>query len=757
MMRLPPLHPVPMVWLATVALGLGGACLDTTSTPSSIVEPIETRQASTGTVAATTEIVELEVATLPSSTPTTPPSPGPIATSSPVPTPSFPTSTGTPTLTPTPFPLPTTPPIPTEFDGNEGAGASTPKAQEFSKPLDNVNLMAIAPALEEMGGRFELMTEEFYGVDVLIAAGNLEPVDWGFELGYQQVWSIGSGLDAVALSVAATVYATIEGAGLAISQRDDLLSRTVYPSDPIVEEFVLTEVSPAEAYGTSRAFKIVSTLNPDAFDFDISSFDRPSRDYYLVFSKANVVVILLGRTFTEGAAERVVNDTAAVVASRLDAELSNPTGPTLVPSPSPTPTVTPTPTATATPTPTPTPTPAPTATPTPFGTQTNPARAGVGVANSDGLWLAVIDVDFDAWPEIELENIFNDPPPAGHRYVMATIMVANTSGSVDIAETVNGFDFAVLGPANVVYDDGCGVIPSALDFDIYRGAVVVGNVCFAVPFSEIAELAIFSPRSQFGTAERVWLELTRPAAFQEPPAPPVDESTSPASGEVGTLRSVPATVGSPILAPDGVEIQVTEIIPDAWSIIQNENQFNDPPGTGNRYLMVRVEVANAGESEVSVNSFGSDFRLAGSDGILRSRCREVIPDSLDITLFPGGTGSGYLCFETPSGLENIGLAYLGGGFRVTDWRWMELGPGANYQEPPDFTLTIEVDPPSGGDYLVFPRSEGLIYPQGTRVRILGACFDGGGQWLGHKPSVGSSNDLIIEILVDRDKFVLLQC
>ena len=102
--------------------------------------------------------------------------------------------------------------------------------------------------------------------------------------------------------------------------------------------------------------------------------------------------------------------------------------------------------------------------------------------------MQIVALDTDAWPEVQEENQFNDPPEEGDRYVMWTIEVENVRGSVDDYQDINDFDFEVVGSKNPVtyspFSDHCGVIPDELRAKLYKGGETSGNVCFSVPTDE---------------------------------------------------------------------------------------------------------------------------------------------------------------------------------------------------------------------------------------------------------------------------------
>ena len=103
--------------------------------------------------------------------------------------------------------------------------------------------------------------------------------------------------------------------------------------------------------------------------------------------------------------------------------------------------------------------------------------------------MEITAIDWDAWPEIQNENQFNDPPASGYRFVMWTMDVENMRGSVDASEWAHEADFEMVGSRNVLYypfskENSCGVIPDELNAHLYRSGETSGNVCLSVPTDE---------------------------------------------------------------------------------------------------------------------------------------------------------------------------------------------------------------------------------------------------------------------------------
>jgi len=97
----------------------------------------------------------------------------------------------------------------------------------------------------------------------------------------------------------------------------------------------------------------------------------------------------------------------------------------------------------------------------------------------------------NAWPQIQLENMFNDAPNPGWSYVMVPVTFTHLAG--DPIGPWLDTDFNFVGSNGVAYSQyensqTCGVLPNDADRigDMYRGATATGNVCAVVPTSVIA-------------------------------------------------------------------------------------------------------------------------------------------------------------------------------------------------------------------------------------------------------------------------------
>ena len=321
---------------------------------------------------------------------------------------------------------------------------------------------------------------------------------------------------------------------------------------------------------------------------------------------------------------------------------------------------TPPPEPTATPEPTPTPTPLP-----PGSAVDNPVAAG-GVLNGvDGTEVVVTGLVADAWELIQAENPLNDPPGAGNRFFMITVGVGYRmdGASVEISDT----DFGLIGDNRVVYDpfaNSCGsfpVLPNKIEGELYPGGKLEGNICFAAPADEGNFILIYQP--ELG-ATRTYLQIdpeqlgSLADLTATVPAPNPDALAMPA----GMTLDNPVPVGGALSGTDGTETRVTDIVPDAWPLLQAENFLNDPPDAGNIFYMVAVEFSYLSGNETLVVS-NLTFSLIGDGRVVYDPWDDscgafpVIPNALEGELFPGGKTQGNICFEVAQSETGFILIY----------------------------------------------------------------------------------------------------
>jgi hypothetical protein len=195
--------------------------------------------------------------------------------------------------------------------------------------------------------------------------------------------------------------------------------------------------------------------------------------------------------------------------------------------------------------------------------------------------------------------------------------------------------------------------------------------------------------------------------------------------EGGTMDDpVPAGEWFPVgewqIAVAGTDTEATEAV-------LTENQFNEPPAEGNRFVVWRVAVTNLG-SEPTQPAIGLSFSSVGPSAVAydyEATCG-VVPDELSSfrTLYPGGTIEGNLCWEvTDSDAESL-LMLVDESFSFSGGRAV-FAPAAagevlevEYPEPPP----PDPNGPAGSRGDPIPLQETVAIGD-WEVRVLGSIDD----------------------------------
>lgn len=275
------------------------------------------------------------------------------------------------------------------------------------------------------------------------------------------------------------------------------------------------------------------------------------------------------------------------------------------------------------------------------GTRSNPVPTGEIAAVGDGWRIQVLAVTDDATPLVLGENQFNEPPALGKRFTFVSVAV----GYFGFDDPANGYDLtiAAVGASSRELDTDCGVIPSELNLydDIFSGGVVTGNLCFVTEPADAEGLQLYA-----GTYfdDPVFLAAGQPAGD----AIPMSGVRGPQDvAAASSLRIDRAAVGTRVELSRDWAMTVTSPATDITESVLAENQFNETPPVGYRFIGVEVALeytgnASAAGYDVTINAV-SDSNVA-----LSEECG-VIPNEVDLysDIFGGGVVSGTVCFVAP--------------------------------------------------------------------------------------------------------------
>jgi hypothetical protein len=162
---------------------------------------------------------------------------------------------------------------------------------------------------------------------------------------------------------------------------------------------------------------------------------------------------------------------------------------------------------------------------------------------------------------------------------------------------------------------------------------------------------------------RVWFSLQPSSTLAATPVPELTATATPMPTRTAAPLSALGSRQNPVPMGDTVEIttddptnawEITVVgtTPDAWTMIQAENQFNDPPEPSHQFYMVGVRARYLGSDSNSLG-FNVSFNAVGDRGVSYDTYDPgcgVIPDELDsfTELFTGGQIEGNQCWQIAS-------------------------------------------------------------------------------------------------------------
>ena len=278
--------------------------------------------------------------------------------------------------------------------------------------------------------------------------------------------------------------------------------------------------------------------------------------------------------------------------------------------------------------------------------------------------ITVVGTTPDAWTMIQAENQFNDPPEPSHQFHMVRVRARYLGpDSNNLGFNVSFNAVGDRGVAYDTYDPGCGVIPDELDSftELFTGGQIEGNECWQIASQDVDSLVMFVDFGIFNKV-RVWFSLQPSPTLAATPIPELTATATPMPTPTPASLPVLGSRHNPVPLGDTVEIttedptnawEITVVgtNPDAWTVIQAENQFNDPPEAGHQFYMVRLRVKYLGPD--SITPFLSlTFKTLGERGVAYETypgCG-VTPDSLDTftEIFTGGQIEGNECWQIAS-------------------------------------------------------------------------------------------------------------
>ena len=130
--------------------------------------------------------------------------------------------------------------------------------------------------------------------------------------------------------------------------------------------------------------------------------------------------------------------------------------------------------------------------------------------------------------------------------------------------------------------------------------------------------------------------------------------TGPQAGATSTpTRLSPTALTTAVDLGEGWTMAVTGAARDITDLIMAENQFNDPPPVGFRFVGVDVSYSYSGSEAAAAYQVTS--KAVGDSNVELDTDCGVFPQQVDTysDIFAGGSVAGTICFVVPSASPNL--------------------------------------------------------------------------------------------------------
>ena len=311
-----------------------------------------------------------------------------------------------------------------------------------------------------------------------------------------------------------------------------------------------------------------------------------------------------------------------------------------------------------------------TATPSPLGlSRENPLNGlePIVLKNWD---VRVLDIvrGPEAWKMIHDANQFNDPPPDGWSYLLIQYHLQRKGDNQD----ENSLGLHLTGNANILhYSFNTSVVPPEpiLDVNLFGGEKSQGWDAYLIHDDESNLMLVLDDLSDYEEPE-YFARLDEDASLTVPAALKDIVTTT-----IGLDINQPVPFGQMATNEDWqIMVQQVQEGDTAWATVQAGNQFNDPPATGQSYLLVQVSVHYIGSNPLGAWVNNSDFDVTNHDRefVSTTSVSGLEPDLSYVKLYPDGRYEGWLAFLVESKADFLLLTFMPGYVENENRRYLSL-------------------------------------------------------------------------------------
>jgi len=279
---------------------------------------------------------------------------------------------------------------------------------------------------------------------------------------------------------------------------------------------------------------------------------------------------------------------------------------------------------------------------TSVGSRANPVAIG-SFAQIGDWFVRFVGVDADATDRV-LASGFNESPATGSRYVLADIEIVYVGSESE--SFWFGLEWTGVGPENVAVDPfeaTCGFLPKDLgSAEFFTNGFASGEICLAVQEESLDSFVFFF--DAFDSDRQFFAIRDDQGEATDLTVPFMDVELSSERGSRGNEIAV----GSSVMVGEW-EVAVVGFDEDATELVLSETSFNEPPASGNTFVIVDVEASYLGPDS---SNFWSDFSwlILGPDNVawntFDAGCGSFPNDfTFSDQVVQGESSEGSFCFE----------------------------------------------------------------------------------------------------------------
>ncbi len=193
-----------------------------------------------------------------------------------------------------------------------------------------------------------------------------------------------------------------------------------------------------------------------------------------------------------------------------------------------------------------------------------------------------------------------------------------------------------------------------LDASLFSGGEAEGWAAYLISLNETNLILVVDELFNFDSDAKRYIALEEGASIN---ISSDLENIQPT--DLGKERNEPAPRTETVVTEDW-ELLITDVIRgnEAWTMVQEANQFNEPPLEGFEYIAIKVRTRYIGTEDKAVNIDGTFFKSTGSAGVLYDAPTIVDPlPQLDISLYPGGEFEGWIVVQASVDETNMMLVF----------------------------------------------------------------------------------------------------